>query len=130
MFDAYRRFYGQPSGPREAERYLRARLARRESKLFMAIMGPACVGFVQLYPTFSSISMKRLWILNDLFVIPKARRRGAAEALLERARRLAVETRAEGLVLETAIGNSAAQRLYEKLGWTREKQFFRYNLDT
>lgn len=94
-----------------------------------ALPGAACLGFVQLYPSFSSVSMKRLWVLNDLFVVPGARRRGAAEALMARARRLALETGAEGLVLETAVDNKKAQRLYEKLGWKRDREFYRYNLD-
>lgn len=72
--------------------------------------------------------MERLWILNDLFVAPGARRRGVAAALLEEARRLAVETRANGLELATVTDNLPAQSLYEKLGWRRDDAFHRYSL--
>lgn len=129
LFEAYRAFYGRPPSGGEASVFLGDRLTQRQSTVFLAVAGPACIGFVQLYPTFSSLSMKRLWILNDLFVVPEARRGGAAAALLARARQLAQETHAEGLALETAVGNAAAQSLYEKLGWKKDEAFFRYHLD-
>lgn len=129
LFDAYRQFYGRPSDVGGAGKYLHERLSARESKVFAAVKDSVFLGFVQLYPSFSSVSMKRLWILNDLFVVPDARRGGVAKALMERARKLAADTGAEGLVLETANDNLKAQALYEKLGWKRETQFYRYNLD-
>ena len=129
LFDGYRRFYRQPSDLPAAEGFLRSRLARRESVVFLAERGRHVLGFTQLYPTFSSVAMRRLWILNDLYVVPEGRRQGVAAALMARARRLAIETGAEGLFLETAVKNKAARRLYEKLGWKREREFYRYNQD-
>jgi len=38
------------------------------------------------------------------------------EALLERARQFALETNAQGLILETGADNPA-RKLYERLGW-------------
>ena len=128
LFDGYRRFYGQPRDPEGARGFLQERTARGESALFLALEGTEGLGFAQLYPSFSSVSMKRLWILNDLFVAPEARRRGVAAALLEEARRLAVETRAKGLELATATENLPAQRLYERLGWERDDAFHHYFL--
>lgn len=130
LFEAYRRFYRRPSALKEAGRFIRARLSRRESVVFMALDGTQCLGFVQLYPSFSSTAMRRLWILNDLFVIPEARRRGVAQLLMERARRFSADTKAVGLALETATGNKPAQRLYERLGWKKDFEFYRYELDT
>lgn len=128
LFDAYRQFYRQPSDLAGAAAFLRQRLEGHESVVFLAVLDGAAVGFTQLYPCFSSTSMRRLWILNDLYVVPEARRRGVAKALMERARRLALETSAEGLALETAVDNHNAQRLYEGLGWVRDEEFFRYSL--
>jgi ribosomal protein S18 acetylase RimI-like enzyme len=85
-------------------------------------------GFVHLYPSFSSLSMKPLWILNDLFVAPGYRQLGIGEALMRRAERLARSTRAAGIGLETARDNRAAKRLYERLGYRRETRFDRYFL--
>lgn len=126
MFDEYRQFYKQPPDPEQARRFLRERLERDESVVFLALEDEAGVGFTQLYPSFSSVSLKRVWILNDLFVVPEARQRGIASALLERAERFAVETQAKGLELKTAKDNPA-QRLYEWMGWQRDEAFHHYS---
>ena len=121
LFDAYRVFYGQPSEPGRCRSFLAERLAKRESVVYLAVDGETHepLGFVQLYPLFSSVSVQRLWIVNDLFVQPGARKRGMAAGLLERCRTLARETGAKGLQLETATDNHAARRLYERTGFTR-----------
>lgn len=129
LFDAYRRFYGQPSDPEGARGFLSERMAKEESVLFLALDESRGLGFAQLYPSFSSVSMKRLWILNDLFVTPEARGRGVGAALLAEAARLAAKTQAKGLVLATATDNLPAQRLYEGLGWKRDHAFYHYYLD-
>ncbi len=130
LFDAYRQFYEQPSDLPAAEAYLTDRLARSQSVIFLARvpMGPA-VGFTQLYPSFSSISMRPLWILNDLFVMPEYRRSGVGRVLLQQARAYAAGSGAAGMVLETAVTNESAQALYESLGWKRDELFYTYELD-
>jgi ribosomal protein S18 acetylase RimI-like enzyme len=132
LFDQYRVFYDQPSDVVAARRFISDRLKYRDSVIFAALAEDSdkliAFGFAQLYPAFSSISMKRLWILNDLFVVPEARNRGVARKLMERARRLAEDTGAKGIVLETAIDNRAAQALYEDLGYQRDDEFVRYYL--
>jgi GNAT superfamily N-acetyltransferase len=128
LFDAYRQFYKQPSDRAAAARFLSERLRRSESVIFLALLGGQPVGFTQLYPCFSSTAMKPMWILNDLFVAPEARRNGVAEALMERARQWALESQAENMWLETAVDNRTAQALYEKLGWEKDDHYLRYNL--
>lgn len=129
LFDAYRQFYQQPSDIVAARNFLTDRLAHGQSIIFMAVAGEATLGFTQLFPSFSSVSLKRFWILNDLFVAPSARKRGVAAALLARARDLAIETEAKGLMLETARDNVVAQQVYERWGWVRDDEFYTYNLD-
>ncbi len=73
--------------------------------------------------------MRDLWILNDLFVAPEGRRQGVGRALMDRARRLAVETGARGLVLETEADNQTAKGLYEELGWSLDEAHH-YHLET
>ena len=130
LFDAYRQFYQQPSDPALARAFIAERLARSESVIFLAERDGQAVGFVQLYPLFSSTTARprRLWLLNDLFVSPSARGGGVARALMDRARRLAEETGAAGLELATARTNTGAQRLYESLGYREDDQFIRYEL--
>jgi GNAT superfamily N-acetyltransferase len=130
LFDAYRQFYDQPSDPGLAHRFIAERLERTESVVFLAEREGRAVGFVQLYPLFSSTAARprRLWLLNDLFVAPDARGTGVGRALLARARRLAEETGAAGLELLTARSNATAQRLYESVGYRRDDGFLRYEL--
>jgi len=122
LFDAYRQFYGQPSAVEKAHRFLTKRLSGNESVVFLALSGGVAVGFTQLYPFFSSISMRRLWILNDMFVAATARKQGIGAVLLERARQWAVETNAKGLILETMPDNPA-RKLYERKEWRRDETF-------
>jgi ribosomal protein S18 acetylase RimI-like enzyme len=129
LFDGYRRFYGQPSDPARAERFLRERLAGDESVIFLALEGTTALGFVQLYPSFWSVAACHSWILNDLYVIPESRGAGVGRALLERARAHAESTGAGGMSLATQRSNVTAQRLYEGLGWVRDQEFFHYELE-
>ena len=129
LFDGYRQFYGQRSDLPAARGFLRDRIERDESVIYLAYVdGGQAAGFTQLYPSFSSVSLKPLWILNDLFVRSDVRRGGVGRALLERARRHALETGAKGLVLNTGVTNKAAQTLYESCGWLRDEEFLQYHL--
>jgi GNAT superfamily N-acetyltransferase len=127
LFDGYRRFYRQASDPAGARAVLAERIKRGESAIFVAFAAGAIVGFTQLYPSFSSVSMERLWVLNDLFVAAEARGSGAGRALLERAERWAAETGAKGLILSTETTNLTAQRLYEACGWVKDDEFVHYH---
>lgn len=127
LFDGYRVFYGQPSDLDAARTFLADRLKRGESVIFLAVAEGEIVGFTQLYPSYSSVSLKRLWILNDLFVEPDARQSGAGRALVLRAERWATETGAKGLTLSTQVTNLSAQRLYEACGWTADDEFLHYH---
>lgn len=132
LFNEYRMFYEQASNIEGAREFVGDRARSGESVLFLAVIegaeGETAVGFTQLYPSFSSISMKRLWILNDLFVTESARGKGAGRRLLEAARRHAQETNAKGLVLSTATTNTTAQALYESFGFVRDEHFYHYDL--
>ncbi len=128
LFDRYRQFYGKPSDPERARRFLVERFRHDESVVFLTEAGGAAIGFVQLYPSFSSIGTSRTFILNDLFVEPGQRRTGAGRALVEAATAYAREAGAAGLSLVTGADNAVAQTLYETLGWTRETRFVEYGL--
>jgi GNAT superfamily N-acetyltransferase len=129
LFDAYRQFYGQTPDLEGARQFLFERLQRGESVIFAVIEDEQALGFTQLYPSFSSASMKPIWILNDLFVVEKARRRGIGARLLRAARDHAVQTGAVRLVLSTAVENRPAQALYERQGWQKDMAFFHYQFE-
>jgi ribosomal protein S18 acetylase RimI-like enzyme len=130
LFDAYRGFYQQPSNLGQSRAFIAERMAGNESAIFLAEDEEAeALGFVQLYPTFSSIDAHRTWLLSDLFTAPTARGRGVGRLLMNTARDFALQTGAKGLVLETATDNFTAQRLYESLGYVRDMGYYTYLLD-
>ena len=120
LFDAYRQFYGQPSDVPRARDWLRSRLRVGESVVLLARRGGAVLGFVQLYPMFSSVRTAKTWILNDLYVDPAARRGGIARSLLDAAAKFAREDGAAGISLETTQDNAAARALYRAAGWNED----------
>ncbi|WP_255248226.1 GNAT family N-acetyltransferase [Terribacillus saccharophilus] len=126
LFDQYRQFYKQAHDLSGAEAYITERLEKDDSVIFLAKEGDDYVGFTQLYPTFSSIGMKRAWILNDLYVAKSARKQGVGEKLLDAAEAFARETGAGSIALSTAPDNEKAQRLYERKGYERDQQFYHY----
>ena len=124
LFDLYRVFYEQKSDPDGAKEFLKERFTNKESVIFIAFDENNPVGFVQLYPSFSSVSMNRTWVLNDLYVKESVRGKGFGEKLLKKAINFAEETGAKGISLETGKENVTAQRLYEKIGFKRELNYF------
>jgi ribosomal protein S18 acetylase RimI-like enzyme len=128
LFDAYRQFYGQTPDASAARAFIRDRFERGESTILVAGDGPSILGFAQLYPTFCSVAAAPIWVLYDLFVDPRARRRGVGRALLRAAPEHARAHGAVRLELATARGNAAAQALYESEGWARDDEFLRYGL--
>jgi GNAT superfamily N-acetyltransferase len=127
LFDGYRQFYGRVSDLRAAREFLLARFNNDESTVFIAYEDKRAIGFTQLYPSFSSISLARIFILNDLFVYEQARRKGVASSLMSAAVKFATALGAARLSLSTAITNDAAQALYNSAGWKRDDQFFVYD---
>ncbi len=129
LFDAYRVFYGRESDPTGAAAFLDARQARHESTILLARdEGGRAVGLCQLYPSWSSVSMAPIVILNDLYVERSARRGGVGAGLLRAAARWARGQGAIRLSLCTAVDNLPAQALYESLGWRRDREFLTYHL--
>lgn len=129
LFDGYRQFYGQPTDIALAQRFLRERFQHHESVVLLAVNEEGeGIGFVQLFPLFSSVSAARTYLLNDLFVAPMARRHGVGAALMHEAVDFARAVGAVGMSLSTAHANEPAQRLYESLGWKRDEKFREYTL--
>ncbi len=128
LFDAYRQFYGQPGDLNGSRVFLRSHFENSQSIIFLALRERAPLGFVQLYPTFSSTAMARIFILNDLFVIPEARKGGVGAALLQKAASFGKAAGALRLSLRTELTNTTAQSLYESLGWKRDRVFCSYDL--
>nr|WP_113023711.1 GNAT family N-acetyltransferase [Paenibacillus sp. YN15] len=128
LFDEYRVFYDQESDLEGAKAFLFDRLEHGESVIFLARddSDGAAVGFMQLYPLFSSVSMKRIWLLNDLYVRESHRGKQVGKALLEAAREYAVLTKSKGLEIATQVTNLRAQKVYLEHGYVLDEEFFHY----
>jgi ribosomal protein S18 acetylase RimI-like enzyme len=127
VFDEYMVFYEQPSAPERYRAYLQERLEREEAIVFGFFADTGrLAGFVLNYLSFSSLSLGRIVVLNDLFVRPESRGRGIAEALIRRVWDMAGECGAVRVDLGTAKTNVVAQRLYERVGFIRDNEFFAY----
>ena len=126
LFDGYRQFYRQPSEPGRIRQFLKDRFEHSQSVIFVAMGGDAAIGFTQLYPSFSTGALSRIFILNDLFVDPNARKKGVGTALLNIAADHARLVGATRLVLSTEVTNTAAQALYKKSGWKINTDFDSY----
>ncbi len=127
LFDRYREFQKEASDPGAARAFLQARFDHGESFVFVAHVADAPAGFAQLYPSYSSVSLARVFILNDLFVDPSVRRKGVASQLLAAVERHAWSLGAVRVTLNVANDNAQGQALYEKRGWTRDRQFHMYH---
>lgn len=125
LLDKYRVFYDQISDEQAAERFLESRMKNKDSVIFLAIYKGSPAGFTQLYPSFSSVSLKPIFILNDLYVIHEFRNKGIGEVLLNYAKEYCKLLEYKGLALETAIDNPA-QKLYERLGWNKNTTTLHY----
>jgi len=127
LFDSYRQFYGRDSDIAAAREFLLARFQQKDSIVLIADDGNRHHGFSQLYPSFSSVSLARTFILNDLFVVEASRRKGVASKLMLTAVELARSLGAIRVSLSTARTNDIAQALYHSAGWQRDEQFFVYH---
>ncbi|MGT4068595.1 UNVERIFIED_CONTAM: GNAT family N-acetyltransferase [Aeromonas hydrophila] len=127
LFDAYRQFYGQGPDHSASTSFISERLVNADSVIFLALneLGQG-LGFAQLYPAFSSVAMKPMWYLNDLYVTESARQQGVARALLKRVASFAKETDALTVKLATAVSNNAAKSLYESEGYQKVIAFDHY----
>jgi GNAT superfamily N-acetyltransferase len=125
LLDAYRIFYNQASDVAAAQLFLKERFKKKESIIFLAFYDGKAAGFTQLYRSFSTVSLKPILILNDLYVAPDFRKKGVGESLLRRAQVYCSSSNCKGLALETAVENPA-RSLYERLGWTKDVQCFHY----
>lgn len=120
LFDGYRVFYRQESNLAQAKTFLEERLRKQDTLIYVAYKKDKAIGFIQLFHSFSSVSMQPLYILNDLYVDKKYRKQGVGIALLNKAKQICKKDNYKGLALQTETTNPA-QKLYEHLGWKKDK---------
>ncbi|MFT4022020.1 MAG: GNAT family N-acetyltransferase, partial [Acinetobacter sp.] len=120
LFNQYRIFYGQADDLERAYQFLTERFKNKQSYIFTATIAKKVIGFAQVYPTFSSVGAKAIFVLNDLFIEKEYRGLGIGKELIHAVIEHAQQESIDTIVLETAIDNHVAQRLYEKTGFYKE----------
>lgn len=131
LFVKYREFYGELPYPDSSRSFLEKRLRREESVIYLALADDddkKVMGFCQLYPSYSSLSLKRVWILNDIYVAEDARRQLVADHLMRSAKKMAKESQAVRMRVSTSSNNEVAQKVYESIGFREDTQFKNYVL--
>jgi GNAT superfamily N-acetyltransferase len=83
--------------------------------------GGRAIGFATVYWSWATTSAERIGVMNDLYVAPEGRGTGVAEALIEACREHCREHGAGKLTWQTAPDNERAQRVYDRVGATREQ---------
>jgi ribosomal protein S18 acetylase RimI-like enzyme len=126
LFQNYRIFYKKEPDTEAEKAFLKERITNKESVIYLAKSGDKFAGFVQLFSMFTSTRIKRLWLLNDLYVDKEFRKSGAASMLIEKSKELARETKSAGLMLQTAKDNTTAQSVYDKTDFVRDDDFYTY----
>jgi GNAT superfamily N-acetyltransferase len=130
LFDQYRIFYQKAGDVDVAKKFLKERIEADESVIFVSFDDKnTMTGFTQLYPLFSSTRMKKLWLLNDLFVDNNHRGKGISVALIDKAKELCKQTKACGLLLETAKTNKVGNNLYPRTGFVLDQEHNFYSWD-
>lgn len=129
LFDGYRQFYKQASDVEGATSFLKERFHRNESKIFIAVTPEqTALGFTQLYPLFSSVRMRPVWILNDLYVLREARGKGVGQHLIQAAESWGRSVGVAALELSTAKDNLTAKSVYDALGWELDTTYDHYSI--
>lgn len=119
LFDAYRVFYRQNSDTEAVKIFLKERLTKQDSVIYIAYIDDVAVGFTQLYVLLSSVSMKPMYVLNDLYIDANYRSKSIGTSLINKAKALCKEKQYKGIIIQTENTNPA-QHLYQREGFVKD----------
>jgi GNAT superfamily N-acetyltransferase len=117
VFDQYRRRYGQPVMTGQTLAWLSDHIRHRQLAVFVAHIGTDLTGLATTVTLPASLRLGCSWQLRDLYVVPGARRRGVARALVGAVHQAATAAGAIRLSVQTEPSNIAALRLYRTSGF-------------
>ncbi len=130
LFNEYRQFYERRDDLAAAEQFICSRLVDESSVIFIAKDNQGLgLGFIQMYPSFSSLGLAPMLNLNDVYVTQHDRCVGIGRALVLQGASYAKAHNMSYLMLETQQKNQRAQGLYEGLGFVRNQHFYTYEFE-
>lgn len=130
LMRAYCDFYSVSPSDEELLEMSRALIAdpEREGVQLIARDGDgASAGFASMFWTWDTTEGGRIAVMNDLYVDAAARGGGVGTALIEACRADARERGARVLAWKTALDNTRAQSVYDRIGAERA-QWLDYSL--
>jgi len=117
VFDQYRRHYGQPVVAGQTLVWLSDYTSHGQLSVFVAHVGEDLAGLATTVALPASLRLGCSWQLRDLYVVPGARRRGVARALVGAVHQAATAAGAIRLSVQTEPSNIAALQLYRTSGF-------------
>ncbi|MBV7506694.1 GNAT family N-acetyltransferase [Bacillus sp. sid0103] len=128
IFDSYREYFKHPKNPSKVENFLYEKFEHLESVIFIAEQESEVIGFAQLYPIFSSLSLQRVWLLNDFYIAEDCRNRGIGKQLFAKVKEFTLLTKSKGIELSVEHSNERAWHFWEKQGFKIDNEFRYYFL--
>ena len=129
LFDLYRQFYKYKTEIKKSTKYIKERISKKESTIFLCYFDKEPAGFVQLYETFDSLNINKKLVLYDLYVKKEFRQNGIGKSLMNIAKKFGHNKKIKLIELSTAITNKKAQSLYESLEYKKDKEYYNYYLE-
>lgn len=126
IFDSYREYFKHPKDPSKVESFLYEKFEHLESVIFVAEQEREVIGFAQLYPIFSSLSLQRVWLLNDFYISEKYRNRGIGKQLFAKVKEFTLLTKSKGIELSVEHSNKEAWHFWERQGFRIDNEFRYY----
>jgi GNAT superfamily N-acetyltransferase len=126
IFDSYREYFGQKKDPEMVAQFLFDRFEHLESIIFIAEQQDEVIGFAQLYPVFSSLTLQRVWLLNDFFIAEEYRGSGGGSHLFTTVKEFTLLTKSKGIELSVEHTNKKAWSFWEKQGFKLDEEFRYY----
>ncbi len=124
LFIKYREFYGQLPRPEASRRFLHDRLVNEQAIILLAEEDETgkVLGFCQLIPSFSALTLNPSWVLKGIYVVEEARRQLVADKLINEAKQRARTAGIKRMTVMTGEENIAAQQLYRSLGFSDDAE--------
>jgi GNAT superfamily N-acetyltransferase len=126
IFDDYREYFKQQKNPEAVNQFLFEKFEHLESVIFIAQLEDEVVGFAQLYPVFSSLTLQRVWLLNDFFIAEEYRGSGVGTQLFAKVKEVTLLTKSKGIELSVEHTNKKAWAFWEKQGFKMDEEFRYY----
>ena len=126
IFDSYREYFKQVKDPVMVERFLFEKFEHLDSVIFIAEQQNEVIGLAQLYPIFSSLTLQRVWLLNDFFIAEEFRNCGVGTQLFARVKEFSLITKSKGIELSVEHTNIKAWSFWEKQGFKLDEEFRYY----